>query len=148
VKRFVFGLARVLRLRSSLERERARELGRAVREAEERKQEADRAAERLARYGEQASAGNASVTTAGSLNNLRLSVEAAEGRLERANASHAEAEESVAREQERFREARREREVLERLRERRRDDWRQESSRLEQKELDEIARQRRAGGGR
>jgi flagellar FliJ protein len=146
--RFVFGLARVLRLRAGIERERARDLGRVVREAEARREEAERAAERLARCGEQVSPGAGGVAPAGVLHNLRLSVDAAAGVLERATASHAEAEQAVAREQERFREARREKEVLERLRERRREDWRQEVSRGEQKELDEIARNRRAGGER
>jgi flagellar biosynthesis chaperone FliJ len=47
---------------------------------------------------------------------------------------------------ERFHTARRARETLERLREHREEQWKTEASRLEQKDVDEIARRRRERG--
>jgi flagellar FliJ protein len=146
VNRFVFRLARVLNLRRGLERERARALGRAIREEQERREALEQAQRQLGRFGEQVSESADAVTTVGTLANLRLALEKAADHVKQAEQQHDEAERAVTSEQDRFGEARREREVLERLRDRRHADWRQESSRLEQRELDEIARQRRAGG--
>jgi flagellar FliJ protein len=146
VKGFVFRLARVLQLRCGVERQRARELGDAIQQELARRETLERAEERLGRMGEQLSGANENVAPAGTLQNLHLTVEAAADQLDQAAESHAAAEKVVESEQERFGEARRDRKVLEHLRDRRRADWNQESSRQEQRELDEIARRRRVGG--
>ena len=146
MNRFVFRLARVLQLRVGVEKQRAQDLGRAIQEEQARREALARAEERLQRMGQQLAGSGADVAPAGTLHNLHLTVEAASSQVERATEAAAAAEKVVEVEQNRFGEARRDRKVLEQLRERRRTDWNQESSRQEQRELDEIARQLRAGG--
>ena len=142
----MFRLARVLQLRVGVERQRAQELGQAIREEQTRREDLERAEERLGELGEKLVGADGEVAAAGTLQNLHLTVEAAAGQVEQAAESHAAAEKAVESEQARCGEARRDRKGLERLRERRRSDWKQESSRQEQREFDEIARQRRVGG--
>ena len=140
MKRFRFRLERLLQLRERREREQAQALGLALREEEDRRDARDEAAERLGRIGEQIADAGTSVTRAGTLRNLGLTVEAALDQAEAAERSHEESLERLRDEQERYGEARRERRVIERLRERRRDDWREDLKRDEQQEQDGHAR--------
>jgi flagellar FliJ protein len=138
VKGFVFRLDRLLRLRSSAEREQARSLGEALREEHVRREDLRQAEHELDRRGQTAGEAAAGGVPAGTLRNLNLTVRAAASDLERAEHGLARAEEASRDEQERYREARRDRRVLERLREQRADDWNRAASRAEQREIDEI----------
>jgi flagellar FliJ protein len=142
MKGFRFRLERVLELRHRLEKEHAQAVGRALREEEARRQALDAAAERLGRCGEQIAGAAGDLPTAGTLHNLGLALRAAADALANAEVRHRDAVASVEQEQERFGEARRERRVVERLREHEHERWAQESTRHEQSEADEVARQR------
>jgi flagellar FliJ protein len=146
--RFLFRLERILQLRASKEKERARELGGALREEEEKRRKLEEAAAHLGRCGEQIVDAASKPTTAGALRNMNLAVNAAAGEVEAAEDSHRQAEARVDTEREKFSEARTERRVVERLRERRREAWSVEVSRSEQSEHDEAVRQRRDGTGK
>jgi flagellar biosynthesis chaperone FliJ len=111
-----------------------------------RKRLLEDAHERLQEFGEQIAAGAAEVQTAGTLRNLGLTVTDAADRLEAASTSHEEAREKVLEEEGHYREARKDRRVLEKLRERRRKLWDQELSREEQKDVDSQARHLRRAG--
>jgi flagellar export protein FliJ len=143
VKRFVFRLQRLLQLRTDTERERARALGLARLLEAARREALDHAQRDFERAGEQAGGEPGSVFRAGELRNLALAVEAAAGRVDEADASHRAAEAEVSEEMERFGLARRERRVLERLREHREQHWVEERGREEQKDIDEVAGRRR-----
>jgi flagellar FliJ protein len=140
VTRFFFRLDRILWLRSHLEKEGARALGRARREEDARRLELSEAAARLARCGDQIAASTNGLALAGTMQILGLTVEKAAGHLDEACSSHQEAEEAVRQQEDRYREARKDRRVLERLRERRRDQWELENSRREQREIDSQVR--------
>lgn len=139
---FVFRLERLLDLRRKAERERAKALGDAVRAEETRRQDLENAELELDRAGEQATGAVGGVTTAGTLSNLRLAVRAAADRLEEVAESHREAEQGRDQEQERFGAARKDRRVVERLREKREETWKREVDRSEQSDIDEVARRR------
>ena len=143
----MFRLERLLQLRATKERERARALGQAVQDERVRRAAVESEATRLDRL-EQQVEGKGKVTTAGMRVNLGLTVEAAANQLEAAEASHRAAAESVVEEKERFGRARMERRVVERLRERRKDAWREDVVREEQKEHDGLAMQRAREGKR
>lgn len=147
MKPFIFRLDRVLNLRFRTERERARILQEAIRCQRDRRMEREEAEERLDRCGSQVAEAANAPTRAGTLHNLGLAVIAAADRLEAAEDSLRTAEETLQEEQERFTEARKDRRVIEKLRERRHEDWSVETSRFEQRTIDAIAQQRRAAGG-
>jgi flagellar export protein FliJ len=140
VKRFVFRLERLLQFRARAEREQAQVLGLALREEEGRRDAMEQAADRLGRIGEQLAEGSASITSAGTLCNLGLTVKAAVGEIEAAERSHREALDKVETEQERYGVARKERRVVERLREHRQETWTADFKRYEQQEQDGLAR--------
>ena len=142
MKPFTFRLSRILALRTRSERERARDLGLALGAEEVRREELRDAVARLRRFGEQAAGAVGGVTTAGALRTVGLSVRAVAEELESAAESHRVAEATLANEAERFGEARRERRVVERLRDRREAAWNQDASRHEQTEIDRLARRR------
>jgi len=146
--RFFFRLERILQLRASKEKERARALSGALREEEERRKALETASDRLGRCGEQIAGAAGKTTTAGTLRNMDLAVRAAAGQVEAAQSSHRAAEEQVVTEQEKFGEARTERRVVERLRERRLSAWQVETSREEQNDHDETARHSRQRTGK
>jgi len=147
MKPFIFRLERVLQLRSKLEQQRAQALAQAVRDEQERRAALDEAAARLDRCGEQiAGTGSGGATTAGALRNLGLTVQAAVHQVRAAEDSLESAVDSVQTEQERFGQARRERRVVERLRERRRTAWGAEAAREEQRELDGMKPKKRNHG--
>ncbi len=148
MKGFRFRLERVLRLRSRAEREQAQVYGEAMRAEEARRLALAQAAERLERCGEQVSTALDGQCTAGALTNFQLVMDAASQGLDSAERSHRDALEQMQVEHERLGQARRERRVVERLREKRQEAWTQETSREEQRELDGVARHRWLGGGR
>jgi flagellar FliJ protein len=142
MKRFRFPLQRVLQLREQMELERAAALGQAQRDEQARRDAVDQAEARLDRTAEQLREAAGTVTTAGALRNLGLTVDAAQSHLEAVEDQHRAAQEAMETEQERFGEARKERRVVERLRDRRHEAWTFETSREEQKNQDEIAARR------
>ena len=148
MKGFVFRLERLLELRSTVERERAQALGQAMRKEEARRQALDEASEQLGNCGEQMADVLDGVATAGTLTNLRLAIEAALRQVDSAAVSHRAAVDQMQRERELFSQARVERRVVERLREKRRAAWTEEASRVEQSEMDSVARNRRSNRGR
>jgi flagellar export protein FliJ len=147
MKTFLFRLERILQLRSRAERERAQSLGHALRDEEARRRNLEEAAARLGRLGEQIADAAPAVANAGTLRNLELTVQAAASQVEAAEDSHRVAADVLEAEQERFNQARKERRVLERLREQRLAAWSAQAVREEQGEHDAIAQQRHASGG-
>lgn len=141
---FIFRLERLFQLRAKVERQRAQELARAVRAEQERKEALAAAAERLERSRDQAATTSAELSNAGTLRNLGITVEAAARRLEEAEEAHRAAMADLGAEEEKFGTARRERRVVERLREKRREAWEIDGARKEQKEIDGLAAQRHA----
>jgi flagellar export protein FliJ len=140
VKRFAFRLERLLQFRTRAERERAQALGLALRAEQDRREARDEAARRLGRVGEQLAGDGVSITSAGALCNLGLTVEAAADRVEAAERCHHESLARVESEQERYGEARKERRIVERLREHRHGIWTEDLKRHEQQELDGVMR--------
>jgi flagellar export protein FliJ len=138
---FRFRLERLFRFREQLERQRAQELARAVRDEQQRKEALERASRHLEKLSGQIEDANG-VATAGALRNLGLTVRAAASHVEAAATSHREAERVVQSEQDQFGATRRDRRVLGRLRESREDDFRRDQTRAEQAALDEHAARR------
>jgi flagellar export protein FliJ len=143
VKPFRFALERLLKLRGIREREQARTLGDALRGEQARRDVLSRAHQDLDRAGEQVGGVTAGARPAGAVRNLRLTLQAAALAADAAAESHRESVESVALEQARFGAARTDRRVLEKLREKRRDGWNQDSTREEQRESDSLSEARR-----
>jgi flagellar export protein FliJ len=140
---FIFRLERLFQLRSKVERQRAQDLARAVRDEQERRAALAAAADRLDRSRERvAPAGE--ISTAGAMRNLNLTLDAAARQVEAAEGAHRASIENVASEEQQFGTARMERRIVERLREKRRETWKVESSRREQRELDGLNGQRHA----
>ncbi len=148
MKGFVFRLERLLELRSTAERERAQALGQAMRREETQRQALADASERLGSCNDQIAGVLDNVAPAGALTNLRLAIEAAMRQVDSAAVSHQAALDQMQQERELFSQARVERRVVERLREKRRAAWTEEASRVEQGEHDSVARSRRSASGR
>jgi len=148
MKGFVFRLERLLQLRSRAESERAQALGQAMREEDAQRQMLEEASERLGRCGDQIAGVLGGVAPAGALTNLGLAIEAAMRQVDSAALSHQAALDQMHQERELFGQARVERRVVERLREKRHAAWTEEASRAEQSELDSVARSRRSASGR
>ena len=142
MKGFIFRLERVFRLREQLERQRAEALTRAIQEEQARRDAVERAEERLHNCATPTAIGDAGLTNAGTLRNAGLTVAAAAAQIESAQRSHDAAIDQVAKEEQQFGQARMERRVVERLRERRRVAWDVEQSRAEQQEQDGISANR------
>ena len=138
MKRFVFGLERLLHLRVRTEREQAQALGIALREEEERRRQLDAADSRLQHCAGQI--GSSAAVPAGMLRNLGLTVEAAAWQVEATRQAHDQSQEALAQEQLRYGHARVERRTLERLREQREETWHREATRDEQQTMDEVSR--------
>jgi flagellar export protein FliJ len=139
---FIFRLEQLFQLRAKMEQQRAKALARAVRDEQDRRAAVDAANAMLERCGDQI--GAQGVATAGALRNLGLTVEAAARQLEQASGAHRAAVDAVGEQEQRFGEARRDRRVIERLRERRQAAFDVERSRAEQKEIDGHATQKHA----
>lgn len=141
---FHFRLDRVLRLRRQAESEQARELGAALRREEAARAERE-SAERALEGGHRAVSDPALIARpvpAGLLASLRTATRALAHSLDHAERRHDRSTAEVDAERHEFDEARRERRVLERLREHAADDWSRESARHDQKMTDDIAEQR------
>ena len=139
MKRFSFRLDRVLDLKTSTERERARELGHAVRSEADRRYAIESSRRRLHEAHRKAAEVHPPVRQAGLTSSVALAVEAARRVAEadvKALAAAIEHRKTVL---QRFEEARQARRALERVRDKRQATWRQEAGRFEQSELDEAA---------
>jgi flagellar FliJ protein len=132
-------LDRLLDLRSRAERERAEALGRAQRDENARRQALEQAQAHLGAAQRQAAGEPGRVAPAGALRNLGLTVDAAARERDTAAASQTEAERAVETERTRYVDAQRDRRVVERLREKRYEDWTLETERKEQQEMDGLA---------
>jgi flagellar export protein FliJ len=144
VKRFAFRLERLRELRERAQRERAAVLGAAMREEQARQVALEHARLELERAGTQAALLPATgPVTAGLLQNLERARDAAEGRVDEATESLRGANELVSEERERYGLARRDLRVVENLRGKRFDAWREQGAREERKENDEAAQHRR-----
>lgn len=147
MKRFVFRLERLLQLRESAERARARDLGIALRCEADCRAEALAGEARLVGARAQFAATSRGVAQAGTLQNLDLAI----GALARESKALADLHErSLGRleaERRQFEQARMAKRVLERLREQRRGAWHEAYNRWEQAEMDEAAGQRVHGEG-
>jgi flagellar FliJ protein len=137
MKRFAFRLERIRQLRERAERERAAALGLAVREERTRAESLANAEREFERTGESAAeASRAETLPAGTLGNFDLARDVASRRIEDATQALEGARQRVEEERARHGEARRDLRVLERLKEKRLDAWREHVAREEQKESD------------
>ena len=143
MKPFRFALERLLRLRGIREREQARTLGDALRGERDQRDALTRAHEDLSRAGEQLDGATTGARPAGAVRNLKLTLQAAAIAAEAAAESHRDSVDVVAREQARFGVARTDKRVLEKLRERRRAGWSEDSTREEQRDTDSMNDARR-----
>jgi len=144
---FVFRLERFLKLRVHAERERAESLGEAVKAEEETRREAEAKAARVDAIVERVQDDAGDVATAGALRNRGLVLEAAVNQAETAEDSHRDAKKATDAERELWNKARVERRMIERLRERRADEWAASAAKAEQNDTDEVAaRVRRVRG--
>jgi flagellar export protein FliJ len=146
MKRFLFRLDRLLQLRSAAEREHARSLVASMRLEEERRRIYRESAERLAGVTEQLRSTPRPLSTAGTLQNLELTLKAARIDIQAAEAAHGESLVQVENEMRTFEEARVARRAIERLKEQRRATWSVESTRQEQHDIDEVALHRARPG--
>jgi flagellar FliJ protein len=144
--RFQFRLDRVLRLREGLERQRAADLGHALHDEERRRGELSAAEDRLEDAGREPVPGAQAPVAAGALAARSHAIQAAAEQVHAAEERSRAAEQHSDVERDRFRSARQDRETLARLRERRREVWKTEVARNEQKITDEVARRRKADG--
>jgi flagellar export protein FliJ len=142
MKRFAFRLERLLQLREAAEKERARELGTALR-AEEATRRAVRESEaRLLQARAQFETTPRELSQAGTLQNLELTIDSLASTLQQLSESHEQSLERLEAERHQFEQARMARRVIERLREHRRVAWGAELSRYEQHASDEVGLQR------
>lgn len=144
MKRFTFRLARLLELREAAERHQAGEMGRAVHAEAASALRAEQSADRLESARDQVT-NSGETTAAGMLGVYRLAVEAASAQVEADEQALKAASENRSREADRFTAARQDRQVLERIRERRQAAWGVEAARAEQGATDEVALRRSAG---
>jgi flagellar export protein FliJ len=146
MKRFTFGLERLLWLRSQFEKDEARALRLAKLEEEERRAALERAESRLGEFGAQIVDASERTATAGTLHVMGMTIQAAARDLDAAAESHRESVEGVAGAERRFDVKRQERRVVEKLRQHREAEWKEEESRVEQREMDGLARRPRIEG--
>lgn len=144
MKRFAFRLERLRELRERAERERAALLGAAMREEHERQMALERARLELARAGEQAADMAASQPlAAGTLGNFDFTRDVAAGRVDAAADAVRTAGERVDEEREHYGVARRDLRIVEKLKEKRFEAWREQGAREERKEADDVGNHRR-----
>lgn len=143
MKPFRFALERLLRLRELRERDQAEQLGHALRAEREQRSAAERAARELVRAGQQVGGAPSVARPAGAVRNLGLTLQAAALAAAAAASAHHDTMVSVEQEQERFGEARKDRRVLEKLRDKRRAGWSEDTARAEQRESDGLTESRR-----
>jgi len=142
VKRFAFRLERLRRLREVAEREKAKALGEAMKAEDEKKVALDASIAKRDRAREQVSEASNTAScplAAGTLANLGLVADTFGATAEEAETAYRAAEENTETERKGFLEARKDRRILDRLKERRKNDWMYEVSRAEQATTDEAA---------
>jgi flagellar export protein FliJ len=142
MKRFAFRLERLLQIREASEKERARELGQALREEERRRAAVLESEARLIEAREQFQTTPRELSQAGTLQNLELAMESLSANVRQLTETHEQSLERLEAERQQFEQARMARRVIERLREHRKLAWGEELSRYEQSVSDETALQR------
>lgn len=145
MKGFSFRLERVLQLRVVAEQAQAKRLSEARQLEAEKRLLAEGSVARVAEAIEQVAGTPDDLRTAGTLSNLRLTVEAARARAAAAGVEHGEAVVRLDSEISSFEESRQARRAIERLREQRLEAWQQQSDRAEQHAIDEVALRRTYG---
>ena len=145
MKRFTYRLEKLLNIRASQELEQARTLGVALRLEKTERVRSEEIKARCDTARRQVQDVPARSLLAGTLVHLGKTVGQFSERAEAAEASHRDACLQLGTERDRYAEARKDRRVLERLKERRHDEWVGENSRTEQAAMDEIAA--RTSGG-
>lgn len=140
MKPFKFSLQRILDLRTAAERQQASALGDALQHEAEQRRSSAASASQLEQVHDQVEQTTGTHPAAAGLHHAyRLTVDAAEARLDAEADALRDAETRREDEDARFAEARMARRALEKLRERRAADWAIEVGREEQRELDELA---------
>lgn len=147
MKRFAYRLERLLGIRVSREREQARALGVALQEEEHRRARSEEDKARCDAARRQVEVLPAGSLRAGMLVHLGKTVSRFSERTEAAEAALREASRQSGLERDKYTQARKDRRVLERLKERRHSEWMGDNSRAEQAAIDEVAG-RTSGGGR
>ena len=147
MKRFAFRLERLLQLRESAERERARDLGIALRDEADRRADALAGEGRLAAARAQFAVTASGIAQAGTLQNLDLAIGALARESKVLADQHERSLDKLELERRQFEQARMARRVLERLREQRHEAWQDAYNRWEQAQSDEAAGQRAHGEG-
>lgn len=142
MKRFTFRLDRLLNLRRQVETDKARALAQARRREEAARQTSEEASAHLERCQEQLPGSAAEVSAAGTLHNLGLAVQTAAVEAAVADDNHRSAEDQVHVVQEAFGTARQERLMVEKLRDKRHEDWATDAKHEERKEYDGLSQQR------
>jgi flagellar FliJ protein len=139
VKRFTFRLERLLQLRESEEKEKARSLGVALQAEETARAALDEGQARVDEARDQYTRIAGAPAQAGLLRNLELSVEQLSHQLALLREAHARCVTRVDEERALFEEARMAKRVIERLKDQRRAAWNVELARYEQSLSDETA---------
>lgn len=144
MKRFAFRLERLRELRERAEREQAAVLGAAMRAEQRERDGLARAQRDYERLGDEIGrTAGAAPLPAGLLDGLGLARDAAGARIDAAANAVEQANARVVEEQERYGEKRRDLRVVEKLKEKRLETWKDDVSRAEQKEVDDVALRRR-----
>ena len=146
MKRFTYRLEKLLNIRESQELEQARALGVALKLEESERRRSEEIKERTDAARRQLDTGPRRALRAGTIMHLGKTVGQFTERTQAAEAAHQEACSKLNQERDRYAEARKDRRVLERLKERRHGEWQSDISRAEQTAIDEIAA-RTSGGG-
>ena len=139
MKGFSFRLDRILKLREDAEHKQARVMGEASRAEADLDDRCRDQAQHLKTVGEQATPAPGLRTSAGMLQILQLTSDAAVRQLDQSEKARAEASKVTDLERERLQAARRDRKTLERLKEQKHLQWREDEVRDERKTMDEIA---------
>ena len=140
---FRFRLQRVLGVRESVEKQRAQELARAAAEEQLASDAHDDAAARLEARRVATSLPEGRTLAAGMLHNLELTVHAASDEVTWTKAALEAAADDTLRTNARYLDARRDRRVLERLREERLHTWHESEVRRDRRAMDDIAQVQR-----
>ncbi len=138
MKQFTFRLERLLQLREAAEKDRARQLGDALRDEETRRQELIAGQERLAEAQTQYSERPREMSQAGMLRNLDLTLEALANQARTLEADHLKSLDRVNQERTLYEQARMAKRAIQRLREHRKEAWGVEVNRHEQSINDEA----------
>jgi flagellar export protein FliJ len=139
---FRYRLDRLLHLRMSLEEERGRDLGEAIRDVDERRKVAVANATREVQMANQVARLQTAAVTAGLAGVLAQTMAAASGRTAAVREAVTEAESTADEYRAQYSAARIDRRALEQLRHAARGAWEASASRKEQQELDEFALRR------